>query len=247
MQAQLSISSFPDFIFSASNRGILEGSVMWLFCEVNSVSSTLSVSWNKDGGCLIQDVPHIILRTSTTSSSTTLILVLDNIVSTDAGLYQCTAHDGLSTSNGSALTMTGIKNIVIFNRVLYYNTYIAVVESSTGTLRLVSGSTFFANRTTPTIGYHVNLTYIVGHVGDDIIDYNSPVCIYLKDGAPVTGTKFSKARIGSRQVTYTLSFTFDKSDTGVYQCIFFESTGREMYITIPVRLDTGTIEKRLLL
>ena len=245
MQAQLSISSFPDFIFSASNRGIVEGSVMWLFCEVNSVSSTLSVSWNKDGGCLIQDVPHIILRTSTTSSSTTLILVLDNVVSTDAGLYQCTAHDGLSTANGSALTMTGIKNIVIFDRVLYYNTYLAVVESSTGTLRLVSGSTFFANRTTATIGDHVSFTYTVGHVGDDINYYYSPLCAWFKDGAligPIT------AVYGSRgQVTYTLSFTFDEPDAGVYQCIFFGSTGREMYGTIPVRLDTGIIEKRLLL
>ena len=79
-----------------------------LYCEVNSSSSSaLSVSWNKDGGRLVQDVPHIILRTSTTSSSTTLLLVLDNIVSSDAGLYQCTAQDGTIKATGDTLNITG--------------------------------------------------------------------------------------------------------------------------------------------
>ena len=85
----------------------MEGSVIWLYCEVNLVSSTLSVTWNKDGGQLVQDVPHIILKTSTTSSSTTLLLVLDNVVSSDAGLYQCTAQDGQDTATGTILTITG--------------------------------------------------------------------------------------------------------------------------------------------
>ena len=88
----------------------MEGSVIWFYCEVNSTSSALSVTWNKDGGQLVQDVPHIILKTSTTSSSTTLLLVLDNVVSSDAGQYQCTAQDGQDgqdTATGTTLTITG--------------------------------------------------------------------------------------------------------------------------------------------
>ena len=109
IRAQLLVTSLPDVLFSGSDptRNIVEESVIWFYCEVNSASSTLSVTWNKGGGTLVQDVPHIILRTSTTSSSTTLILVLDNVVSSDAGLYQCTAQDGQDISRGTILTITG--------------------------------------------------------------------------------------------------------------------------------------------
>ena len=107
VKAQLSVTSLPDTICSGSSTSVVEGSVLWLYCEVNSASSSLSVSWSKDGGSLIQDVPHIRLRTSSSSSSTTLLLMLDNVVSSDAGVYQCTAEDGLETASGSSLTVTG--------------------------------------------------------------------------------------------------------------------------------------------
>ena len=109
IQAQLSVTSLPDVLFSGSDptRNIVEGSVIWFYCEVNSISSTLSVTWNKDGGKLVQNVPHIILRTFTTSSSTTYLLVLDNVVSSDAGRYQCTAQDGQDIRSGTTLTITG--------------------------------------------------------------------------------------------------------------------------------------------
>ena len=101
------MTSIPDTIFSGSSTSVVEESVLWLYCEVNSTSNSLSVSWSKDGGSLVQDVPHIRLRTATSSSSTTLLLVLDNVVSSDAGVYQCTAQDGLDNASGSNLTVTG--------------------------------------------------------------------------------------------------------------------------------------------
>ena len=109
IQAQLSVTSLPDILFSGSDpaRTIVEESVIWFYCEVNSASSTLSVTWNKDGGTLVQDVPHIILRTSSTSSSTTLLLVLDDVVSSDNGQYQCTAQDRQDIRSGTTLTITG--------------------------------------------------------------------------------------------------------------------------------------------
>ena len=101
------MTSLPDTTFSGSSTSVVEGSVLWLYCEVSSESSSYSVFWNKDGKLLVQDVPHIRLRTSNTSASTTLLLVLDNVVSPDAGVYQCTAQDGLNTDNGSSLNVTG--------------------------------------------------------------------------------------------------------------------------------------------
>ncbi len=105
---QLKVTYLPSSFFSgSSNTSVVQGSVIWLYCEVNSISSNLSVTWNKDGGQLVQDVPDIRLRTSNTSSSTTLLLVIDNVVSTDAGVYQCTANDGPDSVCGVNFTMTG--------------------------------------------------------------------------------------------------------------------------------------------
>ena len=100
-------TSLPYTIFSGSSTSVVEGSILWLYCEVKATSSSLSVSWNKDGKSLIQDVPHIRLRTSTSSSSTTLLLVLDNVVCSDTGVYQCTAQDGLDNDRGLELNVTG--------------------------------------------------------------------------------------------------------------------------------------------
>ncbi len=107
VHTHVSVTSLPDLLFG-EHKSIVEGSVLWLYCEVNSISSTLSVTWNKDGGQLVQDVPHFRLRTTKTASSTTLLLVIDNVVSSDAGVYQCTARDGQDYARGETLTMTGI-------------------------------------------------------------------------------------------------------------------------------------------
>ncbi len=67
---------------------------MWLYCDASQISDLITVTWNKDGRPLVQNVPHIRLRTLTSSTSTTLLLVIDNAVSSDAGVYQCTAREG---------------------------------------------------------------------------------------------------------------------------------------------------------
>ncbi len=110
VHTHISVTSFPDLLFS-EHKSIVEGSVLWLYCEVSSISDTLSVTWNKDEGQLVQDVPHIRLRTSNTSSSTTLLLVIDNVVSSDAGVYQCAARDGQNYVRGESLNMTGIVSL----------------------------------------------------------------------------------------------------------------------------------------
>ncbi len=95
---EISVTSLPDLLFR-EHKSIVEGSVLWLYCEVNSISSTLSVTWNKNGGQLVQDVPHIRMRTTNTSS-TILLLVIDNV-------DQCTARDGQDYVSENNFTMTG--------------------------------------------------------------------------------------------------------------------------------------------
>ncbi len=69
--------------------------------------------WNKNGGPLVQDAPHIRLRMTNTSSSTTLLLVLDNVAPSDVGLYQCSVQEGEDIVTGDTLNLTGYYNIDI--------------------------------------------------------------------------------------------------------------------------------------
>ena len=107
MLGQLNVISLPAVLFNGGNQSIVEGSVIWLYCEVDSVTSSLTVTWNKDNVPLEQDVPHILMRSSRNTSSSTFLLVVDNFQSSDDGTYQCTAEDGVMTGNGSTLILTG--------------------------------------------------------------------------------------------------------------------------------------------
>ncbi len=116
VQAQLSVVTLPNSLYDQSSR-VVEGSVIWMDCETNSASNTLSVRWNKDGGQLVQDVPHTVIRRSlmtNTSSTTTLMLIIDTVVSSDAGMYQCTAQDGQVTANGDVIPITGKSMLISF-------------------------------------------------------------------------------------------------------------------------------------
>ena len=108
----------------------------------------------------------------------------------------------------------------------------------TGVLRLVSGTTYFANRTSQNNGDSVTLNNIAGHVGDDTNNYNTPSGVWLKDGAPARTLSTDTPKSNNGQLSSTLSFTFQESDAGVYHCIF-TGTNSEIYGTIPLRLDTG--------
>ena len=108
----------------------------------------------------------------------------------------------------------------------------------TGVLRIVSGTTYFANRTAKNNGDSVTLNYTAGHVGDDTNNYDAPSGVWLKDGARARATPIDTAVGSNGQLNSTLSFTFQESDAGVYHYIF-TGTSSEIYGTIPLRLDTG--------
>ena len=104
------MNSYPKFFFSGESRTVVEGSVVWLYCEINSNVSrmdTLRVVWNKDGTPLIQDVPHIRLRSSIDTNSFTLLLVLDDLHAPDSGTYQCRAQNRGVTDVGELLALIG--------------------------------------------------------------------------------------------------------------------------------------------
>ena len=96
----------------------------------------------------------------------------------------------------------------------------------------------FPNRTAVSTEVTVTMSFSTGHVGDDMRNYNIPTVMWLKDEAPakprpVNTAVGSNSRLGSR-----LTFYFQASDAGVYQCIF-NGSGSQMYWAFPLRLDTG--------
>ena len=117
-------------------------------------------------------------------------------------------------------------------------TVLVVQPSVSGVLRIVSGTTLFANRTAKKIGNSVTLASTAGHVGDDTNNYSIPSVVWLKNGAPARTTPTNISVGSNGQLSSNLSFTFRESDAGVYHCIFTGSRS-EIYGNIPLRLDTG--------
>ena len=105
VQGHLLVQSRPEILFG--NTSVVEGSVIWLYCEVNSIATTLTAFWNKDTRVLIEDVPHIRMRNSTSDSSTTFFLVIDNFQMSDSGRYQCVIQNGQDEGNGRVFNLNG--------------------------------------------------------------------------------------------------------------------------------------------
>ena len=120
------------------------------------------------------------------------------------------------------------------------------MSNITGILRIVSGTTYFGNRTAISNGDRITLAYSAGRVGDDTNTYSIPSVVWLKDGVP-TRNRSTIMVVGSNgQLNSTLTFNFQESDAGVYQCIFICSSSEiydttEIYGTTPLRLDTGIL------
>ncbi len=97
-----------------------------------------------------------------------------------------------------------------------------------------------ANRTAASIGDSISLSFTAGHVGDGSQSYNTPLTEWIKDGATSTIMPTNAAVSANGRLSSALSFSFQESDAGVYQC-FFIGSNFEIYGTIPLRIDTGKI------
>ena len=95
----------------------------------------------------------------------------------------------------------------------------------------------YANRTGYQIGETASHFFEMGHVADDVRAYSPPSVMWIKDGIPARTMPINTPGINGR-VNSTLTFTFQESDAGIYQCIF-TGINSEHFITIPIRLDTG--------
>ena len=83
-----------------------------------------------------------------------------------------------------------------------------------------------------------SLNFVIGHVNDDTTMYTPPTVLWLKDGTTTRATP-TNIPVGSNgRLSTTVSFSFQESDAGVYQCVF-TGTNSELFVTIPIRLDTG--------
>ncbi len=167
--------------------------------------------------------------------------MIDNVVSSDAGVYQCTARDGQYYISGESLTITGVI-LSILEMLIFFHIFVSVLSSRTpGILRIVSQDPLTtgvnANRTKARSGSSISLSFTAGHVGDNETNYSIPTVQWLKDGIP--STLVPTDTIGTNgQLSSNLSFTFNTSDAGVYQCIFIDSNS-QIYSSFPLRIDTG--------
>ena len=104
----------------------------------------------------------------------------------------------------------------------------------------IGGLSVFLNRTGIMEGSPASPNYDIGHVGDDTTNYMIPEVTWLKDGEVARATP-TDAPLGSGngQVRTTLTFTMMLSDAGVYQCVFNDTVRSELFVTVPIKIDTG--------
>ena len=89
----------------------MAGSVIQLYCKATSVNSTPNVTWLKNSATLVNDPPHIRIRSTrnATEMSTVSSLVVDNFgLADDNGSYACQANDGTRSTKSSSLSFTGM-------------------------------------------------------------------------------------------------------------------------------------------
>ena len=123
------------------------------------------------------------------------------------------------------------------------HTCIVASPSTSGSLHLISATAnsnffFFRNRAGYQNGDHVVIEYDVGRTGGNSVTLASPSVLWLRNGIPVSDSLTNTPRMNGGLNT-VLSFTFAESDAGVYQCVFTDIARSEVFVTDPIRLDTG--------
>ena len=105
--SQLAVTSLPAVIFepNGGTHNVVNGSVIQLYCSVQSTTATFS--WTKNGNSVIIDISHVRERTCNDSTSTTSVLTIEGFQSSDNGTYQCMAVDGEMSGSGNTVTLVG--------------------------------------------------------------------------------------------------------------------------------------------
>ena len=102
------MTSLPAALFqdNCGVHNVVEGSVIQLFCSVESLNVTFS--WTKDGSPVVIDVPNLHERTCNDSTTTTSMLTIEDFQSSDNGTYQCMVTSRQESGIGRSTTLTGI-------------------------------------------------------------------------------------------------------------------------------------------
>ena len=103
--AQLRVVTLPNILFQNRNADhkIVSGSVIQLYCSATSMTGTPSITWVNNGVNLVNNPPHIRIRSSSnnTEMHTTSSLTIDYFTSEDDGNYVCHTTDGSTVLNKS--------------------------------------------------------------------------------------------------------------------------------------------------
>jgi len=96
--AQLRVVTLPNILFQNrnANHKIVSGSVIQLYCSATSMTGTPSITWVNNGVNLVNNPPHIRIRSSSNNTEmyTFSSLTIDHFTSEDDGNYVCHATDG---------------------------------------------------------------------------------------------------------------------------------------------------------
>lgn len=106
----LSLESFPPFLFDRTDEivSVMEGSTLWLYCKVNSSSSNVIVKWTMNNKELESKIPHIYVTTNKFYRYQMALLVIDDVVLDDVGIYRCSVTHPEGVLHGKILTFRGM-------------------------------------------------------------------------------------------------------------------------------------------
>ncbi len=120
-------------------------------------------------------------------------------------------------------------------------TLIPVLSNAPGVLIIIEQDSLtsveFPNRRESYVNDAITLSFTAGHEDDEMNIYSVTSAQWLHNGVPAR-TSPMVAMVSNGRLKSTLSFSFQESDAGIYQCIFM-SNNSQVYGTVLLRLETG--------
>ena len=110
------MTSLPAVFFEPPDGGtrkVVEGSVIQLYCSVESTTATFS--WTRNADSVMIDISRMHERTCNDSTSTTSVLTIQGFQSSDNGTYQCLVVDRMMSGSGNPVTLVGKLHCMYLN------------------------------------------------------------------------------------------------------------------------------------
>ena len=113
----VTVTTRPEALINSSGN-VVEGSVIQIYCSVETdnekclpiSSHGISFTWTLNESTLLNDPPHVRIRTNVDGTHITSVLTVDNFRDIDNGIYRCNATrttSSKSLSNERPVTLTG--------------------------------------------------------------------------------------------------------------------------------------------